>query len=100
LLDSRFDEALTVAAIAEHAGVHPVTLARGFRSVYQQTVSEYVNRLRIRQACELILRDEPIATVSAECGFIDQSYFTKVFRNITGTTPAAFRSAVRTAVYP
>ena len=100
LLDERFDESVTVAQIAAAAGVHAVTLARGFRTVYQQTVSEYVNRQRIRHACERILRDEPIVSVSAACGFIDQSYFTKVFKSITGTTPGAFRSAVRTAIYP
>jgi AraC family transcriptional regulator len=100
LLDGRFTELLTVAQIAEHAGVHPVTLARGFREAYQQTVSEYVNRLRVRHACELILRDVPIAAASVDCGFIDQSYFTKVFKSITGTTPAAFRCAVRTSIYP
>lgn len=99
-LERHVTEPLTVKQIATESGVHPVTLARGFRIRYQQTVNEFISRLRVRLACERFLNDggATLAAVSAECGFVDQSYFTKVFKSITGTTPAAFREMVRASM--
>jgi AraC family transcriptional regulator len=99
-LERHATESLSVKLIATEAGVHPVTLARGFRVRYRQTVSDFVNRLRVRIACERIMNDRSasLASVSADCGFVDQSYFTKVFKCITGTTPAAFRDIVRGSI--
>lgn len=98
-LDSNFTEGLSMKQIAEAAGVHPVTLARAFRVHHQQTVSEYINRLRVRLGCEKLLSgDTSLATISAECGFVDQSYFTKVFKGFTGTTPAALRHTLHGAL--
>jgi len=99
-LEHHATEPLSVKQIAMETGVHPVTLARGFRVRYHQTVSDFVNRLRVRIACERIVNDRnaTLAGVSTDCGFVDQSYFTKVFKGITGTTPAAFREMVRGSV--
>jgi len=36
----------------------------------------------------------PLATIAAECGFADQSHFTRAFRRIAATTPLRFRQAV------
>ena len=94
-LNAEFTEPVSMQMLAEIGGVHPVTVARGFRTHYQQTASEFVNRLRVRLACEMILGgDASLAAVAADCGFSDQSYFTRVFKSITGTTPAAFRETM------
>jgi AraC-like DNA-binding protein len=56
---------------------------------------EYQQRLQVRAACELLRDPEwPLAAIAAECGFADQSHFTRVFRRMAGTTPARFRQAV------
>jgi len=35
--------------------------------------------------------DKSVGLVALECGFADQSYFTKVFKKRTGQTPLAYR---------
>jgi AraC family transcriptional regulator len=83
---------LRMADLAEDAGVHPVHLARVFRRFEKQTPGDYLQRLRVRAACDLLQRPEyPIAAIAAECGFSDQSHFTRVFKKITSSTPAQFR---------
>ena len=92
LLNSEFRKNLKVQDIANEIGVHPFHLSRVFRTVYRQTIGEYVQRLRITYACQqLALPDNDLATVALSAGFADQSHFTRVFKNFTGLTPGAFR---------
>ena len=56
------------------------------------TFTHLLNRMRIDRAAEMLARtDREIAAVALECGFRDQSYFTKVFRRYRNTTPLRYR---------
>jgi AraC family transcriptional regulator len=91
-LDMRFGEHLDVAALADRTGVHPVHLARAFRKAYKVTVGDYVHRRRIQQACRMLRGSTAsIAAIAEDLGYTDQSHFSRVFRSITGTTPARYR---------
>jgi AraC family transcriptional regulator len=82
----------SLAAVAAEVGVAPVRLARAFRRAYGESPGELVRRERIRRACaRLADPDVALAQVAAELGFADQSHFTRVFRRLVGTTPAAWR---------
>jgi len=84
---------LTLDELSREAGVHPVHLSRVFRKYIGEGIGEYVHRLRVRAACEQILKPElSIVEISLALGFADQSHFTRAFRRVTGMTPAAFRS--------
>lgn len=86
-------ECLTLSQIALVVGVHPVYLAREFRRHYRCTVGEYIRRLRIEAACrEMIESEAPLAAIAVGCGFHDQSHFSRTFKRIMGTTPAAYRA--------
>jgi AraC family transcriptional regulator len=94
-LHEAFCEPLRMGDLAREAGVHPVHLARVFRKIERRTPGEYQQRLRVRAACELLRDPEwPLAVIAAECGFADQSHLTRIFRRMTGTTPAQFRRVV------
>jgi AraC family transcriptional regulator len=88
-----------VASLGELAtvvGVHPVTLARGFRKAYGCSVGAYLRWLRIaRAARRLSETDIPLAEVALEAGFADQSHFSNAFRRETGQSPSAFRRSVK-----
>lgn len=92
LLHAEFRSNLKVQDIANQIGVHPFHLSRVFRTVHRQTIGEYVHKLRVGYACKMLaLPDCDLATVALSAGFADQSHFTKVFKNLTGMTPGAFR---------
>jgi AraC family transcriptional regulator len=92
LIHERFSESLTLVAISELVGLHPVYVAQAFRKTYGSTVGEYTRRLRIEFACrELSKADLPIARIAANAGFFDQSHFTRTFTRIVGVTPAEYR---------
>ena len=90
---TRFRETLTVRAIAEEIGLHPVHVASTFRETRGLTIADRIRTLRIAEA-ERLLRDSamPIAEVALCAGFADQSHFTKSFRRHLGVTPLRYRA--------
>ncbi|WP_394840833.1 helix-turn-helix domain-containing protein [Pendulispora brunnea] len=62
-----------------------------YRAFRGRSVGEDVQFHRIQRACRLLVAGAPIGKVAFDCGFTDQSYFTRVFRRLTGSMPAAFR---------
>jgi AraC family transcriptional regulator len=86
---------LRLAALAEDAGVHPVHLAAAFRARTGCTIGTYLRRLRIARACSLLAAGVPLADVSLQTGFADQSQFTKTFARLMGMPPGAFRRRTR-----
>jgi len=94
-LHAQFRESLRLSDLAAEAGVHPVHVARVFRAREGQTPGAYVQRLRVRAACERLRDDElSLAHVAADSGFADQSHFNRTFKKIVGVTPGAFRKAL------
>jgi AraC family transcriptional regulator len=94
-MHEEFRDNLRMRGLAGDAGVHPVHLARVFRVQERRTPGDYLQQLRVRAACHLLRnQDYPLALIAAECGFADQSHFTRVFRKFTKTTPARFRRAL------
>ena len=96
LIEEEFASPLSLTGIAAAVGVHPVHLARRFRSSQGCTVGEYIRRVRVGFARrELVTTDKPIAEIAHSAGFFDQSQLTKTFKRVTGQTPAAYRARHR-----
>ena len=90
-----FSEYLNLVTVSEAVGVHPVHLARQFRKHYACTAGDYVRRLRVEYACREIVRSgASLAEIALAAGFSDQSHFSRVFRRLTGMTPAKYRDAL------
>jgi AraC-like DNA-binding protein len=96
LLESGYVGSLSLAPIAREVGVHPATLARGFRRAYGCTIGEMQRQLRLDfSARQLAVTDLSLATIAQHAGFFDQSHFTNAFRRRFGTTPLRYRRANR-----
>jgi AraC family transcriptional regulator len=94
-LHEEFRDNVRMRDLAHDAGVHPVHLARVFRMIEKQTPGDYLQRLRVRAACQLLREPEySLAAIAAECGFADQSHLTRVFKRLAQSTPARFRRDV------
>jgi AraC-like DNA-binding protein len=56
------------------------------------SVSQYVNQLRIREACRLLEETEQsVTSIMLDAGFQTKSNFNREFRRITGLSPVAWR---------
>jgi AraC family transcriptional regulator len=94
-LRAHFSEYLSLATVSATVGVHEVHFAREFRRHFDCTAGEYVRGLRIEYACgEIMNSHSSLAEIASAAGFSDQSHFSKVFKRITGLTPAQYRTTL------
>jgi AraC family transcriptional regulator len=92
LLKERSKESLTLAEIADFAGVHPIHLAQTFRKTQGLTVGQFLRRERLENARHDLLKTEKLlAEIAFDNGFADQSHFSRLFKQKFGTTPAVYR---------
>lgn len=81
-----------VAELAEIAGLSVRQLERLAHGTLGLSPQRLVQRLRLEHAVQAIVTtDATLGEISAECGFYDQSSFTKQFRSVLGVTPGAYR---------
>ena len=84
-------ESLTLRSLAEELSVHPVYLARVFRSRYRCTVTEWIRRKRLLIGAKALLDGVPISEVALDAGFSDHSHFGRVFKSYFSYSPREFR---------
>lgn len=92
MLGDHWNQPLSLQQLSREAGVHPVTISKHFRRHFSCTLGQYVRRLRITRSLPLVTNpDIPLSDVAWQCGFADQSHFTRTFRSLTGFSPGAYR---------
>ena len=85
--DWKLDDLLKIAHMSSS------NLMRVFRKATGQTPIEYLVRLRIQKAMEMLRNtDLTITEIAMEVGFNDSNYFTRQFRRVVETTPRDFRA--------
>jgi AraC family transcriptional regulator len=94
-IEANYATSITVRALAVELNVHPVHVAREFRRRFGETIGEYVNKTRLRAACNQLLTGvDRLADVAATNGFYDQSHFVRVFKAQLACVPSEFRRLV------
>lgn len=87
-----YNEHITLAGVAEQVKLSPNYLSSLFHKVVGMSFRQYLSGVRVEESKRLLLStDYSITDIAIAMGFPDQSYYCKVFKNITGTTPGKFR---------
>jgi PAS domain S-box-containing protein len=85
---------LKVSDLAERARLSVFQLDQRIRAMFGMSAGQYLTRLRIEQASERLRRsDEPISQIALDCGYADQTAFTRQFRKTVGMSPGSYRKA-------
>ncbi|MDF2809950.1 MAG: AraC family transcriptional regulator [Microvirga sp.] len=85
-----------LSALVEQSGLEERTLLRRFQKATGLTTTEYVQRLRVGRARELLQQGALTGDqVAWEVGYTDPGAFRKVFARIVGLTPAEYRRRFR-----
>jgi two-component system, response regulator YesN len=91
-IEEHYDSHLTLSTLADHFHFNPSYLSSYFSKHHREGFSEYLNHVRIKNARKLLKEtDKPISAISEAVGYSDHSYFTKVFKKLTGKSPSTYR---------
>ncbi len=95
-MEENFSQKLNLRDLAGIACMSVPNFIRVFKETYQDTPIDYLIRLRVQKAAELLQGSgESITVVALKAGFSDGNYFSRAFRRITGRTPREFRQNQR-----
>lgn len=91
-IQNHISEPLSNETLAEIACITPTSFARLFKDDMNYTVQQYIRRVRIDSACSLLLHtDLSIEQIATQTGFTNRYHFTRIFGEVTHTTPARFK---------
>lgn len=95
-LDREFTGAFSLEDLARRYHVSPGCLSAHFRRYVGMSPMQYVTQSRLARGKRLLIRtDLPVEQIARECGYADQSNFSRRFRAQFQTTPQQFRLACR-----
>jgi len=95
-IHASFRENLPIAELAASANLSLSSFLRKFKACFNMTPKEYIRHLRIQEACHKIVQTTlTFADITYECGFSDQSHFSREFSRIMRESPSSYRSRFR-----
>jgi AraC-like DNA-binding protein len=98
LVDADLQDPPSVAALASRIGMTAGRFARAFRTSFEATPHQYVQRCRLARARQLLrCTDASLTCIALETGFASHAHFTTVFRAATGVTPSRYRAGCAAA---
>ena len=91
-ITARCTQPVTMAELCARVGMTESKFSRYFRRVTGNTYTDFVNRLRINRACQLLMEtDRYVTNVCYDVGFNNLANFNRRFLQIKGMTPKQFR---------
>ena len=96
LMERKYSGTLTVEELAMAANTSPRHFQRVFKEVMKMRPMEYLNRLRLRHAAEMLAAgDMQVINIAFSCGFNDLGHFGQHFREEYGMSPLKYRRKMR-----
>lgn len=82
----------SISDIAQHFFISKYHLCRIFKNAMKMTVIDYLNHIRVKNACQmLIFSNKTVGEISEACGYHSTAYFSSVFKLSTGCSPSEYR---------
>ena len=90
--ENNYKEQITLHTLSEVSGLDKKYLCRIFKEYTSKSPINYINELRIENACyEMTQRNKNITEAAFDSGFNDLSYFCKTFKIYKGVTPKEYK---------
>lgn len=93
MIDDRWNEKLTLDTIARTCGLNRAKLTRGFRAMFDCSVSDAIAERRLGGARQMLLvTDLPVSSIGYRCGYLNNASFTRAFSRRFGLAPTRLRA--------
>jgi len=85
-------EPLTIASMARQMHMSPSGFAHAYRRLRSKSPMQHLRHLRVEAAKAHLLHNRmTLQEMATQCGFVDASHLSRVFKQITGISPRAYR---------
>ena len=96
---SNYTKRLSVEELATRFDMSQKNLSQSFRRHTGSLIVDFINRIRIAQACKMLAEsDKQVKTIAADVGFTSLANFNRTFRIVTGMSPRDHRRLHREKV--
>ncbi|MDR0814020.1 MAG: helix-turn-helix domain-containing protein [Oscillospiraceae bacterium] len=83
---------LTLDSLAKKVYLSKSYLSSVFKQETGMSLTSYITKVRIEKSKRLLLEENlSLSLIATQCGFNDQSYFTKTFKKVVGVSPKKFK---------
>ncbi len=94
-IQAQYDQPLKVEDLAQRAKLSVYQFDQRMRRIFQITAGQLIQKVRLEAALQRLRQsDASIAAIASECGYSDQSAFTRRFRQTVGFSPSEYRRSV------
>lgn len=94
-MQQNFGSTLRVKELARQAGLSSYQFEQRIRRIFQLTAGQLIQKIRMEAAVKRLREtNDPIAVIALDCGYSDQSAFTRQFRQTAGLSPSHYRAAL------
>ncbi|GGF66909.1 hypothetical protein GCM10010912_09870 [Paenibacillus albidus] len=95
-IHTHYPQDITVKSMSQYVMMGENYVSTLFKKKTGQTLIHYLHQVRIKQAVQhLIQSDLPVYEIGNRVGFVNDNYFIKIFKRLTGQTPSQFRQRNR-----
>ncbi len=92
-VDTHIFDRITLSAMSREIGYGEYYISRKFKSETGESLVDYINRQKIEMAKRIMLSMKlPVSEISSRLSFSSPSYFSAVFRKITGIGPVEYQN--------
>ncbi len=93
-IDANLGTTIRNRELAALVGLSEFHFSVAFRNSVGTSPHDYLIQQRMDRARQLMLTTgKPLSEIAFECGLADQAHLTRLFRRVTGETPATWRRA-------
>lgn len=93
---THLDQPLRVSDLAAATGFSTYQVSQRIEALFGVSTKQYISRCRIDAACHALESSEAsLSDIALDCGFSDQSAFTRQFGKVVGMTPKIYRDRSR-----
>jgi AraC-like DNA-binding protein len=93
---AHYGEKLRLEDVAAKVHLSPCYLSKLFKQETEETIGEYITRVRIAKAKELLLEgDQKLIEIAGDIGYDSPSHFSRTFKRYEGVSPSEYRNQNR-----
>lgn len=90
------NEPFDLKSLSDELAIHPGHLSRSIPKYLSTTLGDYIRQIKIKKSIDFILASpKPLSDIAFDCGFSDQSHFTRTFKYYMSMTPKEFKKKSR-----